>query len=305
MSKRTALRDRAEFVFARVFLFCLERAPLFAARRLASGLAGLAYRLTPAWRRVGRRNLEIAFPQRSSFEREAILRGSYQNLGRVVLALARTPRLNNANISDWIEYDGLDHFLEAERLGSGTIFLTAHLGNWELSSTAHALYGHPMDVVTRRLDNPLLDRLVQGRRTVNGNGVIEKTSSAGKILRALRASRAVGVLADQNTAGDDGLFVDLFGTPASATKGVALLAAHSGAAVVPGFAFWLQETQRYSLKFYPALEMVSTGDRAADLVENTRRCQAAIEAAIREHPDQWLWIHRRWKRRPEGEPPIY
>jgi len=305
MSTRSALRDRLELLLARVVFFGLAWVPRSVVRGLASILARLAYWATPVWRRVGRRNLEIAFPELVPAQREAILRGSYQNLGRVILALARTRRLNPANIGDWIEYDGLDHFLEAEKLGCGTIFLTAHLGNWELSSTAHALYGHPMDVVVRRLDNPVLDRFVRERRALHGNGVIEKTNSAGKILRALRANRSVGILADQNTAGDDGLFVDFFGTPASATKGVALLAAHSGAAVIPGFAFWLQDEQRYSLKFYPALEMASTGDRAADLVENTQRCQAAIEAAIREHPDQWLWIHRRWKRRPEGEPPIY
>ncbi len=231
--------------------------------------------------------------------------GCYANLGRNLLAFSRLPRLSPRNIGDWIEYEGLEHFAEARAGGKGVIFLTAHLGCWELSAAAHALYGNPMDVMVRPLDNPLLDRLVQRRRRLFGNRTLPKSDSARKTLSALRQNRAVGILADQNAAGDDGVFVPFFGTQASATKGVAQLAARTGAAVIPGFALWNERAGRYVLKFYPPLDLASSADRAADVLENTQRCQTMIEDVIRRYPEQWLWIHRRWKTRPEGEASIY
>jgi KDO2-lipid IV(A) lauroyltransferase len=185
------------------------------------------------------------------------------------------------------------------------LFLTAHLGNWELSSAAHALHGNPMFVMARPLDNPLLDRLIRRRRALHGNRVIAKQDGARDVIRALRANEAVGVLADQNAAGEDGVFVDFFGVKASATRGVAQLALRTGAAIIPGFALWNESAGRYVLKFYAPVEPVQGPDREQNVLETTQRCQAAIEQAIREHPEQWLWMHRRWKRRPPGAPSIY
>ena len=305
MARQGPVRSFVELAVAWPVLQALAWLPLPAARGLAESLAALVYRVTPRWRGIGERNLQIAFPEASAAERERILRGSYSNLGRVLLALARLPRLNERNIGDWIAYEGFGHYEQALSHGRGVIFLTAHLGCWELSSAAHALFGNSMHVMVRSLDNPRLDRLIDRRRTLFGNRTIRKQNAAKAVLSALRANEAVGVLADQNTAGDDGVFVDFFGVPASATKGVAQLASRGGAAVIPGFAFWNEKDGRYVLKFYPPVELVESGDRDADVQENTGRCQAAIEQAIREHPDQWLWIHRRWKRRPEGEPSLY
>src|SRR5690606_31209113 len=222
----------------------------------------------------------------------------YRNLGANLLTLARLPRLTPNNISEWIRYDGFVHYERAIAEGRGVIFLTAHLGVWELSAAAHALYGHPMSLMVRPLDNPYLDRFVDERRSLFGNRTIRKQDSAREVLSVLRNNGAVGILADQNAAGSDGLFVDVFGRKASATRGVAQIAARTGAAVVPGFAVWNDAARRYVLKFYPAVELVESADREADLLENTQRCQAAIERAIRESPGQWLWIHRRWKRQP-------
>ena len=219
--------------------------------------------------------------------------------------MARLPRLNEGNINEWIAYEGFEHYRKAIEGDRGVIFLTAHLGCWELSSAAHALYGNPMHVMVRPLDNPYLDRLVDRRRTLFGNRTLRKQNAAKAVLTALRANQAVGILADQNAAGDDGVFVDFFGLSASSTKGVAQLAARSGAAVIPGFAFWNEEDGRYVLKFYPQVDLAESEDGSGDAQENTRRFQAAIERAIREHPEQWLWIHRRWKRRPAGEPQLY
>ena len=175
----------------------------------------------------------------------------------------------------------------------------AHLGTWELSAFSHAIMSAPMGVVVRPLDNQRLDAFVERRRGLSGNRLIGKRDFARPILQALRRNEAVGILVDQNVVPEAGAFVDFFGTLACSGTTFAKIAARSGAGVIPGFAFWSDEEQRHILHFYP--EVVMTGDLTAD----TAAIQKAVENAIRERPDQWLWIHRRWKTRPAGEPPIY
>ena len=302
---RSGFRDRAEYFLARLVLDLLEWLPESLAKWTAEIVSGAAYRTTPRWRRIAHRNLEIAMPELAPDERRRIVRETYRNLGRVLLALARMPKLAPANISELIVYDGLEHFETALGKGKGVLFLTAHLGNWELSAAAHALFGSPMHVMVRPLDNPLLDRWLTARRTMCGNRAVPKAEAIRAVLRALKRNDAVGILADQNAAGEDGVFVDVFGIKASATSGVAKMAMKTGAVVIPGFAVWDERSSQYKLKFYPALEMASSGDVEADVIENTQRCQSAIERAVREYPGQWLWIHRRWKTRPRGQPDLY
>src|SRR5262249_4564678 len=146
--------------------------------------------------------------------------------------------------------------------GRGVLFYTAHLGNWELSAFAHALLAKPMYVVVRPLDNPLLDELVSRYRRGSGNTLLEKKDFARAMLRALRANEAVGILADQNVSLDEGLFVKFFGIDACAHPGFARIAEHSGAAVIPGYALWSDQENRYILRFFPPLEM--TGDIRTD-----------------------------------------
>ncbi len=300
-SRNGAFRDWAELVPVTLLFAALKWAPLPLARLLIWSVEAIVQQVTRRGRRIAFANLQFALPDTTEAERERILKGVYDNLARNVLMLARLPRLNPRNISDWVSYDGLEHYQEGIDKGRGVLFLTAHLGGWELSSAAHALFGHPMWVMVRTLDNPLLDALVNGRRRLFGNRVIRKQDAAKLTLKALRNNEAVGILADQNTIGADGVFVDFFGRPAAATKSVAQLARQTGAAVVFGFALWQRETGRFVLRFRP-VEMVESDDREADLGENTRRCQAAIEGAVREHPEQWLWIHDRWKRGRDIDP---
>jgi KDO2-lipid IV(A) lauroyltransferase len=223
----------------------------------------------------------------------------FRSIARVLVAFAKFPSIRRDNVARWIRYEGFEHFEEALRRGRGVLFATAHLGNWELSAYAHALLSAPMSVVVRPLDNPLIDRLVERRRALSGNRLLSKKDYARGILKALAANQAVGILIDQNASGEDGAFVDFFGVPASAGTGFAKLAARTGAAVIPGFALWSAEERRYVLRFYPPVEM--SGDAARD----TQALQAVLEAVIRQYPDQWFWIHRRWKTRPPGEPGIY
>jgi KDO2-lipid IV(A) lauroyltransferase len=253
----------------------------------------------PRLRRVALCNLRLAMPELDDAARSRIADGVFGSVARVLVAFARFPRIRAGNVHRWIRYEGLEHFEAAMRRGKGVLFATAHLGNWEFSAYAHALMTAPMHVVVRPLDNPFIDRIVEARRAGSGNRMIAKKDFARAILTALKRNEAVGILIDQNAAPEHGTFVDFFGTPACAGTGFAKLAAHSGAAVIPGFALWCEKERRYVLRFYP--EVPVTGDAAAD----TAALQKHLESVIREYPDQWLWIHRRWKTRPPGEASPY
>jgi KDO2-lipid IV(A) lauroyltransferase len=245
------------------------------------------------------RNLELAYPQKSERDRAQIVDGVFASIARLLAAFARFPVLNSGNISDWIRYEGLEHYQEAKKRGRGVLFATAHMGNWELSAFAHALLTEPMNIVVRPLDNAPVDALVERYRQLSGNRIISKRDAARGILRALHDNEAVGILIDQNTTPAEGVFIDFFGRKACAGTAFAKIAAHSGATVIPGFAVWSDDERRYVLHFYPPVPI--TGDPH----EDTQRIQSVLEQVIRENPDQWLWIHRRWKAQPEGEPPIY
>jgi Kdo2-lipid IVA lauroyltransferase/acyltransferase len=278
-----------------VLLWLLAHAPLGLARFYIA-LLDLAI---PRLRRTAMRNLELAYPEKSLAERRAIADEVFLTIARLIWVFARFPNLSRQNIHELIRYDGLEHYLDAKNNGKGILFATAHFGNWELSAFAHALMTEPMHIMIRPLDNPGVDRLVEDRRQLSGNHLIVKWDSARAVLRALHQNEAVGVLIDQNTSPQEGVFVDFFGTLACANTAFAKIAAKTGAAVIPGFAIWSADEGKYILKFYPPLEI--SGDPA----EDTRRLHAILEGVIREHPGQWLWIHRRWKTRPPGEPGIY
>lgn len=299
MHRRSPFRDALEYLAALLVLKTLEYAPRRCAEWLARFYAGLLDLAVPRLRRVALRNLEMALPHLDAEERTRIVDGVFRSIARLMVAFARFPHIDRKSVSHWIRYEGLEHFEEARRRGRGVLFATAHLGNWEFSAFAHALMSAPMHIVVRTLDNPKIDALVARRRTLCGNRIIEKKDFARGILKALAANEAVGILIDQNTGLDEGVFVDFFGVPACSNTGFAKIAAHTGATVIPGFALWSDIERRYILRFYPPVDM------AGDVAEDTRRLQKQLEAVIREHPDQWLWIHRRWKTRPPGEKPLY
>ena len=251
--------------------------------------------LVPRLRRIALKNLTMA----GFANADQIADGVFRSIARLLRTFARLPRLTAQNISTLIRYERLENFQNASAKGRGVLVATAHLGNWELSAFAHAWMTAPMHIVVRPLDNPRIDTLVERYRALSGNYIIEKKDAARGILKALKSGGAVGILIDQNTTLDQGVFIDFFGQKACAGTAFAKLAHHSGAAVVPGFALWSDEERRYVLRFYPEISM--TGDVA----EDTQRIHSQLESVIREYPDQWLWIHRRWKTRPPGEPALY
>jgi KDO2-lipid IV(A) lauroyltransferase len=299
LHKKSGARASFEYWLALVVVGSLRIGPRRMSFALARIYSALLDRAIPRLRRVGLRNLAMALPDLDAAARARIVDGVFRSIARLLVSFAHFPGLTPQNIGEWIRYEGYEHFEQALARGRGVLFATAHLGNWELSAFAHAMLSHPMHVVVRPLDNPLIDALVSRRRSLSGNFLIDKREFARPILKALALNQAVGILVDQNSAPESGVFVNFFGIPACAFSGFAKLAFHSGAAVIPGFALWSDREQRYILRFDAPLEI--TGDAAAD----TARIQSHLERVIREYPDQWMWIHRRWRTRPPEEPPLY
>jgi len=265
----------------------------------------LAYYLHPRLRRVGMRNLQLAFPAESVQERRKILKGVYTSLGRLLAEFCLFPYYTARNASQVAVYQGFENFEAAERRGLGVLLLTAHFGGWEVGSFFHSLQGHPLRIVVRPLDNPYADALVTKYRTLHGNTLVCKQDFARGLLTAMRNNETVGILMDTNMTPPQGMFVPFFGTLACTASGMARVALHTGAAVVPAFTIWDPELRKYRVEFDPALELVQTGDNEADAIANTAMFNRVIEAYVRKYPEQWLWVHRRWKTRPAGEPPIY
>ncbi len=299
------MRHRLEYAPVWLLVRVLGLLPASVARAAGIVLARMVYLLHRRLRRAGMLNLQLAFPQRAASERRRILRRLFTSLGRQLGDFCRFPHYNRENISQLAVYDGFENFERAQARGKGVLFLTAHFGGWEVSSFMHALHGHPLHILVRPLDNPYLDRLVTRYRTLSGNRTIPKQDFARAMLAALRAGETVGILMDQNMTSEQGVFVDFFGIPACTSTLMARMALRTEAAVVPGFCFWDPTLRRYRVRFEPALETIRTGNEEADIVANTAACSRVIEDYARRYPEQWLWVHRRWKTRPPGEAPLY
>jgi KDO2-lipid IV(A) lauroyltransferase len=294
-----------QYAVAGAFVRLLGILPRPIARFLAAGATRLLLLLLPKLWKTAAFNLRLAFPAWKEAERRAIWQTMARNLGWMAVEFARFPRYTKENIESVVLLDGHENFLAGQRRGKGVIYLTGHIGAWELSSFAHALYGYPLHYMARRLDNKLLDAMVNRYRGLSGNLPIYKNEAARIMLRVLKNAGTVGILADQNTMPQEGVFVDFFGTPACTTTGIARVALHTDAAVVPSYAFWDENLRKYRLRFEPPVELVRSGDLERDIVTNTQRFATVIEQIIRAHPDQWVWVHARWKNRPEGEAPLY
>ena len=278
-------------------------------RGMARAMAAVGVRMLlfalPKLKKTAEFNLRLAFPEWTDAQRRSTLKKMTRNLGWMAAEFARMPSYTKENIESVVILDGHENFLAGHSRGKGVLYLTGHIGAWELSSFAHALYGFPLHYMARPLDNTPLDAMVNEYRGLSGNKPIFKNESARVMLRILKEAGTVGILADQNTMPGEGVFVDFFGTLACTTTGIARVALHTDAAVVPGYAYWDEKLRKYRLRFEPPVELVRTGDAERDIVENTQRFAKVIEEIVRKYPEQWVWIHARWKARPEGEAPIY
>jgi KDO2-lipid IV(A) lauroyltransferase len=305
LAQENSMRETLEYWLVVLVARALGVMPRGLARLIAGFLAIAVYGALGRLRRVGVRNLELAFPELSAKARRDILRGTYRSLAWQLVEFCRMAGYTAENSRAELRTEGLEHYVSARARGKGVLVVTGHLGAWELSSFYHSLMGYPMGMVIRRLDNRRLDDYVNGIRCMHGNRVLHKDDFARGLLTAMRAGETVGILMDTNMRPPQGVFVDFFGHQACTASGLARVALKSGAAVLPGFMVWEKAERKYVLRFGPELEFRQTGDADADARAATQVCATVTEEWIRRYADQWLWIHRRWKTRPAGEPGLY
>ncbi len=299
MRKQTTVGAWFTCLLVRGFFWLIGHLPDRAGLFLSEILLRVVDLSVPRLRRIALRNLELALPSLSSEERIRLVAEAYRSLARLIWVIAKTSTVNFDNIDKYLIIESLDHIDNALSRGRGLLFATGHLGAWELSALAFGKLVQPMDVIARPLDNAYLERWVTALRERTGNRILAKSGNLREVLRALAANRAIGFLLDHNVTSQDLCFVNFFGIQTSASTVFAKIAARSGAAVVPGFAVWSEEKRRFILRFEEPVPV--TGDAIAD----TQAIHTAIERVIQRYPEQWLWIHRRFKTRPPGEPSLY
>lgn len=309
MAKKSSFQTRLEFAGVKLIFGFLGVLPRRAALFAASLLTSCGYFLFSGLRRVALTNLKIAFPEKNEAEHTELAKGSFRNLGRILGEMSQFPKATHESLNRLIEFridpKVYDEYLKLKSLGRGVIIVSPHLGNWEVLVFGWATYDSPMSYLARPLDNPLIEKLTVSLRTKFGNRPINKTNSVMTAARVLREEGLLGILADVNAHPKEGVFVPFFGKPACTSTGPALLSIRTNSAILPMCAAWDDEAGRYigvhGQMIYPG----ASGDRQSDVLETTEAFTAEVEKLIRRFPDQWLWIHKRWKTRPPGEPPVY
>ena len=287
-----------EYLLAMGLAKSLLHLPSFLAYPAGEGLGALAYRLDRKHRRIAQENLRRAFNgQLSQVAIDRLTRLTFVNLGRTIVETCRIPKIDRENFRQYIRVEGYEHFLKAKARGRGVIYITAHLGSWELLPVASAMMGEPLSIVARPLDNRYLDRAVNHLRAGSGTMVLPKQRAMPAVMRALHRGESIGILIDQNIAGKEGVFVDFFGRPACTALAPALLALRTDASVLPA-AIFRSERDRHTIVVGEEISLVRTGRLQVDVVTNTAAFTRAIETFVRREPAQWLWVHRRWKTQP-------
>ncbi len=305
MASRGKLQTTLEYVVARAALSTLGALPRPISVASGRAIGRLAYLLAGRLRRTASRNLELAFPELGPDEKNRLLRGCFDSLGRQLGEFSQLTRVTPEELQRIVDCEGLEHLQAAQARGRGVILFTGHLGAWELSSFALSAFGRPLSFMVRRIDNPRIEEMVDAVRTRFGNQTIDKNAVSRAALRHLNEGGTLGLLPDVNMLAREGVFVDFFGTPASTTSMLAKLALRTGAAVVPIYVPWDPERQRFVMRIESPLLVEPTGNEETDVLQLTSQFMSSIESIVRRYPEQWLWIHKRWKTRPPGEPDLY
>ncbi len=309
MAKKSKFQTRLEYVVARLLFGFLTLLPRGGALLVCKMISRVGYHALGSLRRVGFRNLELAFPEMSRDEHARILKGTFESLGRVLAETSQFMKLTPSDVEKIFELDLDDESRQLYRINKeeqrGVLITTGHLGNWEMLVFGFAALHEPISYLARPLDNPLIEDMTLRLRTRFGNRPINKSNSAMLAVKIMREGGILGALSDVNAHPKEGVFVPFFGIPACTISGPAVMAMRSGALIYPAFCVWDKNRKRYRFVKGSVIEAANTGDRKADIVATTAAYTAEIEKLIRMYPDQWLWIHKRWKTRPKGEPSLY
>ena len=289
----------SEFELQRVVAFLVKMMGLFSLRRsrlLGSRFGRLAFYLDARHRGIVLRNLALALDGDDPVANRKLARHVFENLGKVFFEIAWAARQTRKSLFKVIRVKGLTHLRNAYRKGHGVLFLTAHFGNWELLTVFPATIPYPTNIVYRPLDFSPLDRFFVDLRSRFGGRLIPTRRSAGRIVKSLRSGEIVALLMDQNVDWYEGVFVDFMGHLACTSKGMALLALKTEAPVVP--IFMVRTAGGFEVTILPEIELFKSGDKIKDIETNTAQYNKAIETIVRRHPDQWFWVHQRWKTKP-------
>ena len=298
--RRRPIVDYAVYLGVRLVVGLCQAMSVERSYRFADGLAKVLYRVDKRHRQVGLENLRLAFGDRyDEAGRDAIIRGVYRHFCRMVMEMLHIPRkLHPTTWRDRITLVGHEPVVERLLKGGPLIMLSGHFGNWEMAGYLFGVFGFPPNSVARTLDNPYLDRYIRDFRERTGQKMIAKKGGSDDILRVLTSNGVLSFLADQD-AGPNGLFVDFFGRPASTHKSIAILALQHNAPVVVGYARRIGPGFRYEVGCDALIDPAELTGGGDDVKLLTQRFTTAIEAIIRRDPDQYLWLHRRWKHEPK------
>lgn len=277
-----------------IILFCFRCVPLSIRKLFFASLLMVFYHTVAKHRLITLHNLHRAFPEKNMEELIRIAKGVYRNLAITAAEFFGMPAITRENLHEWVELEGLEHFEAGIAQGKGLLTIIAHFGNWELMPVTAPFFLNPSYIIYRPLDSPVLDNMVEYVRTINGNVMVKKGGSGKRIIELLNDNRSIGILSDQNVAAREGVFVDFFGRQACTGVGLAVLALRSGAPVLPMF-MARQKSGKYKFILKPLVEISRSGDYEQDLLDNTQRFTKVVEDTVREYPDQWFWLHQRWK----------
>ena len=298
---------RVEYLlFMGLFTF-FRLLPFPVAFRVGEGIGNLLYWIDRPHRKVGLKNLALAFPDKDMVEHLQILHESFRNLGRLLAEFCHLRTVTPENIQEWIEFENADEWrgLADKLRDTGALILTGHFGNWELFAHAAACYGLPMHIIHRRLRNVFIEEALTTERERCGTTVIKKTTAGLEVFRAIKKKSALVAAVDQNASGRMGVFVPFFSQLASTSAGLAGLALTTNVPVVPAFLVRQNGSWKHKIVILPLIEPVRTGNQEEDIRATTEKFTAVFQSMVEQHPEHWLWIHKRWKRRPDGHPPIY
>jgi len=303
--KRSKIQNKSELIAVRSLLGAIGALPLATSMRFGKSVGKFFAKRFPKLQKTAKRNLEIAFPEMPDAEREKIIHGTFESLGRHLGFVSHFRKFKHEDIRNLVEVVGREYFDAAYAKGKGVLFFTGHFGSWEVFNLLAPAFGYGMNILVRRIDNPLIENFVDSFRTKFGSVTLDKTKSARQMFRVLEKGELLGILADLNAQEREGVFVDFFGVPASTTASIARLAMKTGAAVLPAFAVWEEKEKKYVVYLEPEIEFERSADDEENVKILTQKITNTVEKYVRKYPEQWLWIHKRWNTRPKGEKGLY
>ncbi len=304
--KKSNLQNKSELFAVRSLLGAIGALPLETSMRFGKSVGVFLAKRFPKLQKTARRNLEIALPELAEAERNKIVTGTFESLGRHLGFVSHFKKFKHEDIRDLVEIVGKEEYFDpVVASGRGILFFTGHFGSWEVFNLLAPAFGYGMNILVRRIDNPLVEDFVDAMRTRFGSVTLDKTKSARTMFRILKKGQILGILADLNVQEKEGVFVDFFGVPASTTTSIAKLALATNAVVMPAFAVWEESKKKYVVYLEPPVEYAAGDNSDENIRELTQQITKIVEKYVRKYPEQWLWIHKRWNTRPAGEQGLY